>query len=420
MTVLIRRVPHLPAVQVRLAAIGGLWCESPANNGVFSTLGELMCAGTERLRPAAFTEACAGIGLAPRAEAHPNHLSLTASCLPEDAARAVELLAFMWTAPRINAASMPVAIAAVNARLRAQPTNTAAFADFILRAALFDRQPYQLNLIGAADALQRLTPQDAAQIHQDFITPRNSVLVISGDVDESAMEHAAREAFARFKEREKSDDFIRRGSQFVLNPQPPRLIVRVPDEPPLTAVVTRVFSSARADALVICGLPAPGCDASNYPPELVQIVRGALLAAAEQLQQEWHDYLDADIISAAGCSAASAFNAGWISVYLAVPGQFAREALLRLQAVTRITLQRLASDAALARARQRAEWEFAYAMLDEARVDDRLAQRELFGYAARSPQSFSASLRQCTPQALARFLEDYGKHPVTALVTPEQ
>jgi predicted Zn-dependent peptidase len=419
-TLIFRRKPQEPLVHFLFSSSGGLWCETPLNNGVFSLLGTLMCREFKDPDNDRFAADCQAIGMVPQSRCEDQFFTLTGSTRPENATEGARLLCDAWSDPPFMYDDLYNARTALFERLIAQPTNTADMADFVFRASLFERQPFRMNRYGSVVSIPGLDLRDASGVHNDFTTPRNTVIVISGNFDEQSMRNTISSTFRRYTEKAKTQDFLRQSRLFTLKTEPPCLTVNLPEERTATGAYTRVYVSINPNTLVVCGIKAPSQNATNYPPTIAWMVHGGLLQKIDTLRDEWKDVHNSTVIKEADAVTYQGYETGWVYAYITVPAVYSSEARLKLQKIFRTTLDELSIGTLIPDARRRAQQEKIRKEVSSEYIMKQIAARELFGYAQKNPHSFKTYIDECTPENLTRFAEEYGKYPVTAIVEPRK
>ncbi len=414
-TLLLRRTTAEPVVRVQFACIGGLWCELPANNGVFTVLGRAMCQATRMRDRVQFAAHCAQAGLTLAAETGPQTFALRATVLPEHLADALAVLCAAWRMPLLDKQTVNDLTARLLQELQRQHTSTRALADIVACDTLFAQPPYQLNPLGSVASLNALTWGDVADIHNDFVTPRGTVIIISGAFDDHAVEQQLRLLLRAFADKKKSQYFAAHHDRYRVHSTPPFITVALAPEPAGTAAVTRVFAARRPDTLVISGSLAPARTASNAPPRLADVVCGALRNALDTLQLTWRDLDGLPIVRHMATTSYSGYDAGWLYLRLQLDASAGMPGVRRVQMVTQAALRDLGEGTSLTAAIERAELEHARRMSEPWQVLDELVWNQLFGQAAVPVTAW----RAVTAKECAAFMTTFGKNSVTAVITPE-
>jgi predicted Zn-dependent peptidase len=418
-TVLLRRNETEPVIHVAFGCIGGLWCETPLNNGVFTALGLAMRNGTRAAGAARFHAQSARLGLELAAKVNPQTFILHATIAPENLAVALPLLCAAWTAPLLDKPTVNAITSLTLQRLQTQQLRPAELADVIARGGLFENQPYRLNPLGTVASLNAMTWGDVEYVHNDFVTPRATVIVISGAFDDQAIEALLRKELRRFIELPKSRYFIAHQSLFKLSSTRPYVVVDTGSDSMPTAQVTRVFAAARPDTLVVNACLAPPLVCSNYPPYLAYVANAAMQNALESLGDTWRD-LDANpmLLSSSG-SAFQGWETGWIYSTARVRADAGMSGARRVQATAREALHGLKRGNGLAAAIARARLNYAREMSDVGAVVDTLATAELLGWRESPGITFETALRRISAEDFTRFLHAYDASLTTTIVSPE-
>ncbi len=414
-TLLLRRTTAEPVVRVQFACVGGLWCETPVNNGVFTVLGRAMCQATRTRDRQKFAAQCAQAGLTLAVEVGPQTFALRATVLPEYLTDALALLCDAWRMPLLDKPTVNDLTTRVLQELQQQHTAARALADIVARDALFAQSPYRLNPLGSVASLNALTWGDVSDIHNDFVTPRGTVIIISGAFDDQAVEQQLRLHLRAFADKKKSRYFAAQHERYRVHSTPPYITVAVTPEPVGTAAVTRVFATQRPDTLVVSGSLAPARTASNAPARLAEVVCGALLNALDTLQLTWRDLDGLPIVQRVATTSYSGYETGWLYLRLHLDATAGVPGVRRVQMVTQAALRDLGEGVGLTAAIARAEFEQARRMSEPWNVLDELVWNQLFGQAAVPITAW----RDVTAQPCATFAATSGKNSVTAVITPE-
>jgi zinc protease len=419
-TLVLRPDPQNAAARVMFAAVGGLWCESPRENGAFALLGQVMRTATAESDRARFTADLRAAGVQPHCAVHPQMFSFAALCAPAVVEDVVQLMSEAWSTPRLDRDTVDLARGRIVQTLAAKTTNVPALADLTFRASLFSMQPYQMNRHGSLDTLLGLAPRDLARVHNDFVTPRNTAIVVSGAFNEQRVIAAARRALRLFREQEKSDMFIRSGTRFNLQSGHPYVTVNLLPEPQHTNAITRLYASPLDVSLVVSGSRLPPRQDTNFPPGCVDILCAALNGELQQLRDSWRDDDDLPVVSGAGAHGYRGLDTGWAYCWITVPEGYTREAATRVPGLFQEVVKRLASPEYLARARKRAVAEQRMSESYQDDVVDMLARGCVFNYAERYPRTWAYYLNQYTPSRFNAIARDYAARPVTAVVAPAE
>ena len=214
LTVLFMRNPELPMVTATLYTKGGAVWEPQDKPGIAAVTGALMRQGG------------AGSYSADELDHKIDQLSASISsgigeelgvfsfdCLTSDLEQVFPIFAQILLHPRFEAERIQLWRGMALEDLRRRKDEAATIADISFTQVLFDGTAYG-RIIGESD-VKRISAQDLKRTHQQFIRPDGAILVVSGDVERSALEVMVSEHFA---------DWRPRGESF---PAPPAITTEV-------------------------------------------------------------------------------------------------------------------------------------------------------------------------------------------------
>jgi hypothetical protein len=377
-----------------------------------------MRTGTQAMPPDQFGAACRAAGLMLHATIQPQYIALSGIVPPGGALDAARLVCAAWATPCLTDEGLRAAGASLGARQTAQRLDSPSLADTLFRAARFTEQPYRMNTLGSFFLTRRIAADDLARLHGDFISPRSSILVVEGEFNEAAMEEAIRTAWRKYAEKPKSDQFYHSSTRFELRSIPPCLVAGMRPEPALTAAVTRLIPLAAPTTLLVCGVPVPSREQTNYPPHLAQLVRGALLRQLDHLRTTWRDEDEMPVVQEGAAQAFDWYGVAWAHLSIRVPPRAANEGRERLQSAVTAAVRGLADGSIIPAARTRVALEGCLDARDAGTRLERMLFDELFGRVPRFSGPPDDDLSLCTPAACARMVEEYGAHTITVIASP--
>jgi zinc protease len=154
--------------------------------GLSAFVAGMLTRGSEQYDFAAFNEAVEGAGasLSFHSDCHVTNFGLR--CLSENFA---DLLAILADAMRRPTFPDPLVERLRNQKLiglQEREQDTAAMANLRLRETLYGPHPYGRAISGYPETVRAIGRDDLAAFHAQRYTPRNAILVISGDVESAA------------------------------------------------------------------------------------------------------------------------------------------------------------------------------------------------------------------------------------------
>jgi len=141
-----------------------------------------------------------------------------------------------------------------------------------------------------------------------------------------------------------------------------------------------------------------------------------LLNQIENLNTEWTDFNKNKIINSFNVVDFQGWNTGWIYAYIILPKEYATEGSSKLRLLFSSTFSGLADGKLLKRATSRATFENEFSSNNN--ILKNIEISKLFGL----PEVYGSSLKyeiySYPKNSYRQLLNQYGKYPVSAIVTP--
>ncbi len=196
LTLVLRPDPRVPTVQFQAVFQAGRLAENAANCGINALHASLLTKGTRARSSAEFAGAVEALGASIRASAGNNTSILASFSLKPDLPTVLSLAAEALRSPAFREANLELEREAQLADLREALEDPLKTAFRILRAGIFGAEHYGLPRLGTEDSLAALTPDSLHAHHQEFVTSRNGVLAVFGDIDPHQTANLCEEIFA--------------------------------------------------------------------------------------------------------------------------------------------------------------------------------------------------------------------------------
>lgn len=180
---LVREDARLPLVSVYAAFRGGLLAENEQNNGITKLLSRTMLKGTTTRSAAQIAEEIEGVGGSIGADSGNNSFSVAEDVMKPDLSLGLALLADVIKNPTFPAAEVDLEKRSQLAGIKTEEEQPTVVARNTLRKKLFGTHPYSLRVNGSAEAVAKLTPDDLKAFHKQFVTAKNGVIAVFGDVN---------------------------------------------------------------------------------------------------------------------------------------------------------------------------------------------------------------------------------------------
>ena len=199
MTYVVNKNQSSPSFAFRIGFVGGLRDEPRGKNGTFNVMSRMLTKGTKTKNAAAIAkeiELLAG-DISPYNGR--NIFGLSGKFLAKDMHKAFGLLKEFLTETDLKEAELMKVKEDVLSSLRQQDDNPISFTFRRFTEGLYDGHPYSKDPIGAEADIQAMTLKDVADFYRQYVTPANTVLAISGDIEEKILREIVEGLFHEWK-----------------------------------------------------------------------------------------------------------------------------------------------------------------------------------------------------------------------------
>jgi len=187
---------RLPLVSVYAGFRGGLLAETPETNGITRLLSRTMLKGTKTHSAAQLADLIEGAGGSIGSDSGNNSLSVAAEVMKPDLALALNLVSDVLINPTFPDTEVQIEKDAQLASIKAENEQITAVARNLTREKLFGSFPYALRQLGTARSVESLPPAELRAFHKQYITAKNGVIAVVGDVKPDDVYHLAEKDFA--------------------------------------------------------------------------------------------------------------------------------------------------------------------------------------------------------------------------------
>lgn len=195
LTVLLRHVPDVPTVAVRLVFPGGVRYETEETNGLFNFLAAMWTRGTEKHSAQGLAEIIEGMGGSIKGFSGQNTYGLEARFLSQGLEKGLEFLAEVLLTPSFPDEEIDGLRPVVLSRLKRQDDYLPGVAVREFRRLLFSPHPYGLNPIGRPEVIKKITHDELVAAYQKYTVPDRGILSIVGDIDPERLKPAIETLF---------------------------------------------------------------------------------------------------------------------------------------------------------------------------------------------------------------------------------
>jgi len=196
---LVKEDHRLPFVEFRAALKGGVLAETPANNGITTTLAKMFMQGTKTRSAEQIASQIESIGGHLDAYGGNNSFGVNAEVMADDFKTGLDLFADVLLNPSFPAAALERERQIQLANLRAQKDELLASAFRLARQGLFGDTCYGLHSSGTEESVQKLQVPELRRFNAALTVPNNCVIAIFGDVKASEVKAAVAKKFGSWK-----------------------------------------------------------------------------------------------------------------------------------------------------------------------------------------------------------------------------
>ena len=199
-SVIVRETHKTAAATISLAMRSGSACDPPGCAGATHLLSRLIDRGTTRHSAEELAESLESRGVSLATTVSRHQVSMVCTCLSEDFARVLGVLAEMLIEPTIPADELPTRrneVLTAIAQDRDSPYVTAL--EELLGLLYGPDHPYGRPAKGAPETVARLTRDGLLGLHHERFAPSELCLVVVGEVDRGRVTDEAARAFGAWR-----------------------------------------------------------------------------------------------------------------------------------------------------------------------------------------------------------------------------
>ncbi len=233
---LVRENAKLPVVSITAGFRGGLLAETPATSGITKLLSRAMLKGTKTRSASQIAEQIESAGGTIGADSGYNSFSVSVEVMKPDLGLGLDLLADVLKNPSFPEAEVELEKKAQIAAIKAEDEQITAVARNTAREKLFGSHPYSLRNLGTPNSVTKLTPRELQAFHEEYVTGKNGVIAVFGDV--------------------RADDVLKLVEKYFGSLPAGELTLTAPAQPAaLTSAINAVAERDKQQAVVMIGYP---------------------------------------------------------------------------------------------------------------------------------------------------------------------
>jgi zinc protease len=196
---LVREDPKLPLVDIRAVLKGGVLAETEADNGITKLMARTLLKGTKTRSADQISDAIESVGGEISYFSGNNSFGVSTHMLSEDFDLGLTVLADVLQNPTFPEDKLAREREVQLAEIKEEEDKILRAAQQLMRQELFAHHPYGLNALGTSESVAKLTQAGLRAFHQRYVTPRNLVLTVFGDVRADDVRKKVEAAFGHRK-----------------------------------------------------------------------------------------------------------------------------------------------------------------------------------------------------------------------------
>jgi zinc protease len=196
---LVREDPRLPLVSITAVFRSGLLAETPQTNGITRLTSRVLLKGTKTRTAEQIADQIEAIGGSISSDAGNNSMSVSIHVMKPDLKTGADLLADVLLNANFPEKVIEREKQVQIAGIKQEDEQLTMVARNILRQALFTDHPYALRSNGSSDSVQHLTQKDLIGFRDKYLTAKNGVVSVFGNVSASEVKQLFEQALGKMK-----------------------------------------------------------------------------------------------------------------------------------------------------------------------------------------------------------------------------
>ena len=195
---LLKKDDRLPFAHFRIALLGGVLTESPANSGLTRLMSRSMLKGTAKRPASAIASEVESAGGSIDSYSGNNSFGLSLEILSDDAALGQAVFLDVLLSPAFERGEIERERKSQLAAIEAQRDHLLSHTFKKLRRLLFGNIAYGLDSLGQPSSVEALTCDDLRGHYNTLAAPANAVMAVFGDIDSAQVSEQVEAALAKW------------------------------------------------------------------------------------------------------------------------------------------------------------------------------------------------------------------------------
>jgi len=195
--VLIKEDHRLPIVSMHIVLEGGQLADPKDLPGLCYLTSRVLTKGTKSLSANDIARQMEEQGIRLSAFASKNVLGLDVECLSQDFDAGLKLTKDILMNPAFAQSEISQQKSAIAAQIKSKKDNIFQMASQELKKILFAGHPFQNDIDGNLESLEKITRKDIVNFYKSFRVPSNMIVTVFGDINEAKVISAIKSAFGK-------------------------------------------------------------------------------------------------------------------------------------------------------------------------------------------------------------------------------
>ncbi len=195
--VIVREDPRLPLVSINAVFRGGLLAETPEKAGITRLAARSMIKGTKTRSAEQIASEIENVGGSISSDSGNNSFNFSVDVMKPDLGLGLEILADVLRNATFEEREVETERRAQLAAIKAEGEQPTAVARNLTRERLFEGHPYALRNLGTTESVSAIQPQDLKAFRDAYVTARNGVVTVFGDVRAEEVRRAMEKTFGK-------------------------------------------------------------------------------------------------------------------------------------------------------------------------------------------------------------------------------
>ncbi len=202
--IVVKEDASLPVVSISMAGLGGVRWESVELAGAANLMADMLDRGTQKRSKLQLAEETDAIGANLSGFSGRNSFGVRVTGLSQDLPKLMELAGDCLLHPKFDAGELDQLKGETLQQIAQEDEDMGTLNQKILRPLLYGNHPYARQILGTAETVTKVKPDDLKKMHEAWVQPENLAISFAGDVTalkalDQALAHFGQMKAGKFK-----------------------------------------------------------------------------------------------------------------------------------------------------------------------------------------------------------------------------